>query len=152
MKPSDLIFTLLPDKADNSFRGKKLALIVFTWIAVLSTLRSLIHMFAPDGGAGSIAGLDLAVEGASGVIFAFALWGSSQLVYAGIQLIVAFHYRSLIPLMYVLLIIETILRMLVGGIKPVDFAHTPPGAFGNYVVLPVALVMLILCFLKPTKE
>ena len=46
--------------------------------------------------------------------------------------------------MYVLLIVETLLRQLVGHMKPVTFAHTPPGAIGNYVVLPVASLMLML--------
>jgi hypothetical protein len=97
----------------------------------------------PDGGAGSIAGMDLSVPGAPGIVFAFGLWGSAQLVYALVQLAVAFRYRSLVPAMYLLLAVETLLRMLVGHLKPVTFAHTPPGATGNYIMLPLALVMLV---------
>ncbi len=48
--------------------------------------------------------MDLSVDGASGIVFAFALWGSSQLIYALIQLLVAFHYRSLVPFMWLLVI------------------------------------------------
>jgi hypothetical protein len=66
------------------------------------------------------------------------------LIYALIQLAVAFRYRSLIPFMYVLLILEAFLRMLVGRMKPVTFAHAPPGAIGNWVILPVAALMLVL--------
>jgi len=124
----------------------KLPVYVFTLIAILSTVRSCIHVFAPDGGAGSIAGMDLSVAGAPGIIFSFALWGSAQLIYAFIQLVVAFRYRSLVPFMYVLLFIETLLRMLVGHMKPVIFSHTPPGAYGNYVTLPLAALMLILSY------
>src|SRR5271166_6048367 len=101
---------LLPPIADNKIRGMKLPVYVFTLIAILSTIRSCIHLLAPDGGAGSIAGMDLSVAGASGIIFSFALWGSAQLIYAFIQLVVAFRYRSLVPFMYVLLFIETLLR------------------------------------------
>jgi hypothetical protein len=111
---------------------------------MVSTIRSLIHLLAPDGGAGSIAGMDLSVAGAQGIIFSFALWGSAQLIYALIQLVVVFRYRSLVPFMYVLLILETLLRELVGHMKPVHFAHTPPGAIGNYVILPLAALMLAL--------
>jgi len=135
---------LLPERADNTVSGTKLPLYIFTLIAIVSAVRSCIHLLAPDGGAGSIAGMDLSVAGADGIVFAFALWGSSQLIYALIQLLVAFRYRSLVPLMYVLLIVETLLRELVGRMKPVTFAHTPPGAIGNYVVLPLAVVMLVL--------
>jgi hypothetical protein len=82
--------------------------------------------------------------GAPGIIFAFALWGSAQLIYAVVQLVVAFRYRSLVPAMYVLSILETLLRQLVGHMKPVVFAHTPPGKIGNYIMLPLAFLMLAL--------
>jgi hypothetical protein len=136
--------TILPAKADNSIRGQRMTVYVFALIAIVSVVRSCIHILSPDGGAGSIAGMDLKVSGASGIIFAFALWGSSQFLYGLIQLAVAFRYRSLVPAMYFLLLLEALLRMLVGYLKPVTFAHTPPGAIGNYVLLPLSLLMLAL--------
>jgi hypothetical protein len=136
---------LLPPVADNRLRGIKLPLYIFILTAVVGTVRSCIHLFAPDGGAGSIAGMDLSVDGASGIVFAFALWGSSQLIYALIQLLVAFRYRSLVPFMWLLVILEILWRELVGHMKPVHFAHTPPGAIGNYVYLPLATLMLAPC-------
>ncbi len=48
-------------------------------------------------------------------------------------------------MMYLLLAVEILLRMFVGASKPVNFAHTPPGAFGNWMVLPVSIIMLIWC-------
>jgi hypothetical protein len=137
---------LLPPVADNTIRGIKFPVYLFMLVAIVSTVRSCIHLLAPDGGAGSIAGMDLSVAGAPGIIFSFALWGSTQLIYALIQLAVAFRYRSLVPFMYVLLFIEALLRMLVGHMKPVTFSHTPPGAYANYLTLPVAALMLILSF------
>jgi hypothetical protein len=137
----------LPARADNSVRGMKLSVYVFTLIAILSTIRSFIHLLAPDGGAGSIAGMDLSA-GAPGIIFAFGLWGSAQLIYALIQLVVAFRYRALIPFMYLLLMLETLLRELVGHMKPATFTHRPPGAIGDYVVLPLAALMLVLSLWK----
>jgi hypothetical protein len=133
---------LLPAQADNTIRGAKPPVYLFMLIAIASTVRSFIHLLAPDGGAGSIAGMDLSVAGADAIVFSFALWGSAQLIYAMVQLVVVFRYRSLVPLMYVLLIVETLLRMFVGHTKPVAFRHTPPGAIGNYVILPVAALML----------
>jgi hypothetical protein len=140
----NILAALLPVRADNTIRGMKLPVYVFTLISIVSLIRSSIHLLAPDGGAGSIAGMNLSVAGADGIIFAFALWGSAQLVYALIQLVAAFRYRSLVPFMYVLLIVETLLRLLVGHTKSVTFAHTPPGAIGNYVILPLASLMLIM--------
>jgi hypothetical protein len=134
----------LPAKADNTIRGTKLPLYFFLLITMIGTVRSFIHIFSPDGGAGSIAGMDLSVAGADGIIFAFALWGSAQLIYAMIQWVVILRYRALIPFMWFIQLLETLLRMLVGWIKPVTFAHTPPGVFENYIYLVLAVLILAL--------
>jgi len=147
-----LLSTLFPATADNKIRGAKLPAYVFAVLAVISTVRSCVHIFAPDGGAGSIAGIDLSGSGAPGIVFAFALWGSAQLVYALVQLAVAFRYRSLVAAMYLLLLVETLLRMLVGHLKPITFTHTPPGAIGNQVILPLSLVMLGACLWTANRE
>ncbi|MBP7688103.1 MAG: hypothetical protein KA765_09350 [Thermoflexales bacterium] len=137
-----LFETLLPAKIDNVIRGTKIPFYIFALYAIVSTVRSGIHLLSPDGGAGTIAGMDLSVAGADGIIFAFALWGSSQLLFALIQLLVVVRYKSLVPLMYLMLMLEVLLRELVGAMKPVTFAHTPPGAIGNQLVLPLATLML----------
>ncbi len=139
----NLLETLLPAKADNTIRGSKLPFYVFILLATIGVVRSCIHIFSPDGGAGSIAGMDLSA-GANVIIFAFALWGAEQLIYAVIQWVVILRYRSLVPLMWGIQFLETLGRMLVGRIKPVTFAHTPPGAIQNYIYLGLALAMLAL--------
>ena len=133
---------LLPAEIDNTLRGSKIPFYVFALYAIVSLVRSCIHLLAPDGGAGGIAGMDLSVAGADGIVFAFALWGSSQLILAIIQLLVVFRYRSFVPFMYLMLMLEVLLRELVGKMKPVTFAHTPPGAIGNQLILPLAALML----------
>lgn len=135
---------LLPVQANNVILGWKLPFYAFVAVADVSTVRSFIHLLAPDGGAGSIAGMDLSVPGANGIVFAFALWGSAQLIYALMQWLVILRYRSLVPLMWAVLLLETLLRMLVGRMKRVTFAHRPPGAIGNYVLLPLAALMLVM--------
>ncbi|MBE0684410.1 MAG: hypothetical protein IH585_00255 [Anaerolineaceae bacterium] len=147
-----IIEIILPKTIDNSIQGSKIPFFVFAIYAILSTVRSCIHIFSADGGTGSIAGMDLTVSGADGIIFAFALWGSSQLLFAIIQLIVVFRYRALIPLMYLMLVLEILLRQLVGFMKPVTFAHTPPGAIGNRLILPLAIIMLILSVWSAFKQ
>ena len=139
-----IIDILFPKTADNNYKGSKFALWVFTILAIVSLVRSLIHFLAPDGGAGSIAGLDLS-KGAENIIFSFGLWGLSQLIYAFIQLLVAFRYRALIPLFYVILLLETLGRMLIGKIKiPVLLHGTPPGGIANYIMIPLVIIMFIL--------
>ena len=136
--------TLLPSSVDNTIRGTRIPFYIFALYAIVSAVRSCIHLLSADGGAGTIAGMDLSVAGADGIVFAFALWGSSQLLFAIIQLLVVFRYKSLVPFMYLMLILEVLLRELVGKMKPVTFAHTPPGAIGNQIILPLAALMLVL--------
>jgi len=134
----------LPSKADNTLKGSQFPLYFFILIAAIGLVRSCIHIFSVDGGAGSIAGMNLAVIGANEVIFAFALWGAEQLIYALLQWIVILRYRSLIPIMWFIQFLETLGRILVGHLKPVIFAHTPPGAYQNYIYLVFSLLMLAL--------
>ena len=133
---------LLPATADNTIRGSKLPFYALIVVAAIGVVRSCIHIFSADGGAGSIAGMNLTRSSANEVIFAFALWGSAQLVYALLQWVVILRYRSLVPLMWVVQLVETLGRMLVGRIKPVTFAHTPPGAYQNYIYIVLGLLML----------
>ena len=143
--------TLLPAKADNTLSGSNLPFYLFVLLTLIGTMRRFNHIFSPDGGAGSIAGMDLSA-GANGIIFAFALWGSAQLIYALLQWVVVLRYRSLIPLMWLIQLLETLGRMLVGRIKPVTFAHTPPGSYQNYIYLLLAVVMLGLSLWSATRQ
>ena len=147
-----ILSVFFPAKADNTIRGIKLPLYFFILITVIGTVRSCIHIFSHDGGAGSIAGMNLDITGASEVIFAFALWGAEQLIYALIQWVVILRYRSLMPLMWCVQLLETLGRMLVGHIKPVTFAHTPPGAYGDYVFLVLSVLMLTLSLWSASKQ
>lgn len=146
---------LLPAQADNRLRGQQAPFYLLILVAAVGTVRSLIHIFAPDGGAGSIAGMNLAGSGAEEVIFAFALWGSEQLILALLQWVMIFRYRSLVPLMWIFVLLEVLGRMLVGRLKPVGFSYTPPGATGNYVLLALSVLMLALSLwtgLRDTSE
>ena len=57
-----ILARLLPAQADNTIQGTKLPVYLFTLIAIVSTVRSCIHLLAPDGGAGSIAGMPTALS------------------------------------------------------------------------------------------
>ncbi len=72
---------LLP-KAGARYTGPRPPFYFLILIAVAGTIRSLVHMLAHDGGAGSIAGL--ALDGGRGTNIAaiFAQWGASQLLLA----------------------------------------------------------------------
>jgi hypothetical protein len=109
--------------------------------------RNLVHMFAPDGGAQSIATIPLdsfTPNVANTVILMFALGGLSQLLIGIIYVAVLWRYNALIPFMYLLMILEYGLRIVLGTLKPIETTSTAPGAIGDYVMVPLAIIMLIL--------
>ena len=151
-KEKEVRIRVFPKQLDNSFRGNRIAVVVFALITVFTLVRSCIHIFAPDGGASSIAGINTSVEGGSNIISMFALWGLAQLLIGLVYVVVFFRYKSLIPFMYILIIIEYSGRVLIGMAKPLIVSHTPPGAIGDYILIPLAIVMLILCLKRSRKE
>jgi hypothetical protein len=54
--------------------------------------------------------------------------------------------------MYLLLLVEYSGRIVLGFIKPLEVSHTLPGAFLDYVMVPLATLMLILSLKRPKKK
>ena len=138
---------ILPPTIDNNYKGNKIALWFFYLITAVTVVRSLIHMFKHDGGAQSIATIPLDTfteTGAAVVILIFAYWGLSQLMFGIIQVIVAIRYKSLIPLMYLMLVLEWATRFLLSMYKPIETVGQAPGGIGNMVLPFVCLVMFFL--------
>jgi hypothetical protein len=112
-------------------------------LAIVGTVRSLIHMFAPDGGAQSIAGLAVNGEGGANLIAIFSQWGASQLLLALFYWVAILRYRFLVPFLLLVAALEQILRIGVGHLKPLVVAAPPPGAIGSYALLPLSLLAFL---------
>ena len=146
---------LLPDAVDNQFRGIKLSQYAFLLITAATIVRSLIHVFAADGGAQSIATIPLGTypaEAAATVILMFSFWGLSQLLMGFVYLGVFLKYKSLIPMMYVLLIVEYAMRIVIGQMKPIVTAGTAPGSVGNWIMVPLCAVLLALSLIQSKRD
>ena len=131
-----MIEKLLPQPVTNHYSGHRLAKWIFAAITVFTIGRSLIHMFAADGGAQSIASITLDAftpGGAKTVVTIFALWGLSQLIIGLLYAIVLWRYQSLIPLMYVSFAFEYFMRLIAGAYSPgVEKLATAPGEIGKF--------------------
>jgi hypothetical protein len=136
-----MIERLLP-RADDPYSGSRWSLGFLILVTVMSTARSLIHLLAPDGGAHTIAGITLDVAGGPNIVALFGQWGASQLVLACLQWVVVLRYRFLVPAMLAIIVLEQLLRILAGRLKPLILDSPPPGAYGTYVVLGLALIFL----------
>ena len=138
-----MIDRLLP-RTENRYSGSNWSLGFLILATVMSTARSLVHLIAPDGGAHTIAGIALDVTGGPNIVAIFGQWGASQLVLACLQWMVVLRYRFLVPAMLAIIVLEQLLRILAGRLKPLVLDSPPPGAYGTYVILGLAMMFLAL--------
>jgi hypothetical protein len=137
-----------PRAADNRFEGPSWIQYIFYGFTGLMLWRSQHHIFSDDGGSHSVAGIPIDTfsrGGAESIIGLFAQWGISQLLLASVFLLIAFRYRALIPLMFLIAWIENLFRLGVGLYKPIG-ATDPPGLIGSVIFSIVIPLVLLLCF------
>jgi hypothetical protein len=144
---------LFPQPVSNRYRGAPIAKWVFVLLTAVTIGRSLARIFLPDGGANSIATIPLdsfTTNGEATILHIFALWGLSQLLFGLVYVVVLWRYQALIPLMYVFILVEYTGRLLLALAKPIVTDGTAPGAIGNFVLTPLALLMLVLSLREET--
>ena len=131
---------------------RKFSLIFLIVLTTITTLRSLAHIFLPDGGANSIAGLDVSVAGGNNLIAMFAQWGYTQLLLSVMMWGVIVFARNLLPFALLVQTLDWGGRILVGLMKPIEVAEAPPGEIGSYILWPLCLIALWFSLRKPTAK
>jgi hypothetical protein len=145
---------LFPEK-QNEYAGYQIVVLLAGLLTVVATLRSLVHLFLPDGGAGVIAGIDLSGALRGAVIFTFAWAGLYQFIFAVFQWIVLLRYRKFLPLTLLLMVFEQAALFTIPYFKPISRAilsHTPPEAIGNKILLPLILILFIFSLVRRTPS
>lgn len=138
---------LFPRSLDEGYRGHSAAKWVLVLLTGITLGRSCVHIFFVDGGAQSIATLPLDTfppSAAAAVVTVFALWGLSQLLLGLVYVLVLWRYAALIPLVYLLFVMEYVGRILIGLAKPMETLERPPGAMGSVVFSILGIAMLVL--------
>jgi len=142
-----MVNELLPKRIDNTYRGAKLAPWLFALLLLLKTVISLNSIFNGYSVATSADGipLDTFPPGAAQTIVSdFALWGLSQFMLCLLGILVLARYRSMIPFMFALLLLEYSSRKLILHFLPVVKIGTPPGFYVNLILLTLMIVGLAL--------
>ena len=117
---------LLP-KNPTKFEGVRAVRIVTAIYLLVMVVRSCIHLFAADGGAQSIAGIDTSVEGGNNIIAIFHQWGAIQLILAVLLFVLFFRYPGFTPLILLTLALDPVMRFIAGQMMSVTSTGTPPG-------------------------
>ena len=141
---------LLPSNP-TSFEGFRVIRIVTAIYLLVMVVRSCIHLFAADGGAQSIAGIDTSVEGGNNIIAIFHQWGAIQLILAVLVLVLFFRYPGLTPLILLTLALDPVMRFIAGQNMSVTSTGTPPGEALNAASFYLLTLLFIASLIKKNQ-
>ena len=151
---------LFPSKLGSQYEGSKVALYGLYPIFAFYIFRSLVHFLAENSGLVGIATIKEfpVTEGLNpnNIIYLFAsLWGATQVSLTIILLILFIKYKNLIPLIYLICLLDQCFRLISGYLHPLGedyYINTPPGVISNIPVLLYLILMFCLSLRGITKH
>jgi len=126
-----------------TYTGSLIPFYFLILVTIIGTIRGLIHIFPSDGGAHSIAGMDVNVDGGKNLIAIFAQWGTIQLLLALLDWLVILRYQFLVPTMLLVVVLEHVFRIAIGRLKRLEVNTPSPGTYGSYILLPLAIIAFV---------
>ena len=152
--------SLFPSKLNNQYEGSKIALYGLYPIFAIYIFRSLVHFLAENSGLVGIATIKVfpISDGLNpnNIIYLFAsLLGATQVSLTIVLLILFIKYKNLIPLIYLICLLDQCLRLISGYLHPLGedyYINTPPGIISNIPVLLYLILMFYLSLIGSTKH
>ena len=111
--------TLLPPKLSNEYKGLKIAEYGLYPIFAIYIFRSLVHFLAENSGLIGIASIKelpmVDTLDPNHLVYLFAsLWGATQVSLTLILLILFIKFKNLIPLIYLICLLDHCFRLISG--------------------------------------
>lgn len=135
---------LFPRTIDNIYRGQwpGLALFVlFITVKLMMSVNSIVNTRGVATGADGIPLDGYGAGGAEAVLSLFALLALDQLTLAFLGVIALVRYRAMIPLTFLIFLVEHLGRRALLALNPIDRPDGAPIAL--YINLALAAVLLI---------
>ena len=136
-----------PQRLDNTYRGCKPALWLFTLVVSVKIAQSLGAIFNGYTTAIVADGIPLDTfppEAGRAVLSVFARLGLRHLMLCLLGIFVLVRYRALIPLMFALFLLEYLGVTLILRFIPIIGTATPIGSYVNLALVALASVGLVL--------
>ena len=151
---------LFPSDLNNQYKGSKFALYGLYPIFAIYIFRSLVHFLAENSGLIGIATIkEFPINDSldpNNIIYLFAsLWGATQVSLTIILLILFIKYKNLIPLIYLICLLDQCFRLISGYLHPLSedyYINTPPGVISNIPLLLYLIFMFYLSLRGNTKH
>lgn len=142
-----LLGRLFPQPIDNTYRGYKIALVLFGIVVFVRALQSVLVIVNGHSIAQSADGIPLdtyPAAAAQTIVAIFAISSLNRLMISLICAVVLVRYRSAVPLMFVVLALIYLGSQLIVRFVPIVTAGTPPGPILNLVLFGLMIVGLAL--------
>jgi hypothetical protein len=149
-----ILARLFPRELGLDYRGRKLGLWIFGIVLVIKSLQVLSSLFNGRVTLRSADGIpiDTFPPGAAQTIVAlFALLAFTYLLICVVCWVVLLRYRSAVPMMFILLLLDYGCRRLILHFLPVGRTGTPGGVIVNLVLFLLMSVGLVFA-IWPAKE
>ncbi len=125
---------------NEHYRGHAFAWLFLLAMGSMNLFRGSIHLFKADGGAASIAGIDLSLNGEV-ILSLFAGMGLAQLLMAAIDFAVALRFRALVPLLVGYHALNQLgVALIAWWWRPIPLEA--PGKYGAVALIPLVLLAL----------
>jgi len=135
---------------DNTFRGLRVALWIFVVVLIVKTAQNESVLI---GGASVIISADgipldtFSLEATQTIVSLWAFLGFIRLLVCFLCFLILFRYRSLIPFMFVFLLLQDIGRQIILFFLPITSVGTPTGPIVNIFLMALTIVGLVLSLL-----
>lgn len=139
-----MLTDLLPATIDNTYRGRRAGLWLFGLLAVkvVMGVNVILNAESVATSADGIPVDSFGSGGASSFLSMFATWGLSQLLLGLFCVLVLVRYRSLVPFMFLLLLVEHVGRKAIQLAYPISRVGESPAPYINAALLSIMLVGL----------
>ena len=137
--------TLFPQRFDNTYRGYQVALWLFGLVVSVRIVQSVAVIFNGYSTARDADGipLDTYTPAAAQTVLALFAQGSLwRLTFCLLCVLVLVRYRSAIPLMFSLLLLNYLAAQMILQFVPLVRTGTPPGPIVNLVIFALTIIGL----------
>jgi hypothetical protein len=142
-----LLDKLFPQRIDNTYQGYKAALWLFGLVVGVKIIQSVAVIFNGYSTARDADGIPLdtyAPAAAQTAVALFAQGSLWRLTFSLLCMLVLLRYRSAIPFMFALLLLNYLASHLILQFVPLVRTGTPPGPIVNLIMFALMIIGLTL--------
>lgn len=138
---------MFPERLDNTYRGRKLALWFFGVVVAIKTLQMVLSLALARNTLRNADGipLDSYPAGAAATILSLSsLLAFTYLLLCFISIVVLLRYRRAVPLLFAMFLVDYFGRRVIFYFLPISRVGAPPAGTVNLVLLLLMLIGFVL--------